>query len=247
MTPEDYKDNFHKIHLENSLKSANEVVPLFLSYYNPYSVLDVGCGLGTWLSVFELNDCDVFGIDGDYVDTNDLLIDKQKFKSLDLNKTFDLKKRYDLVISLEVAEHILKENSSAFVESICQHSDIVLFSAAIPGQEGTLHFNEQYNEYWVKLFGKKGYKCFDFLRHDIWNNKEVSWWYRQNLLIFINETAIDDPKYGKIIARNSEFKNSYVHPELFNYKCQKVKKLEKTLNNPKEILKYYLRNKKFLK
>jgi SAM-dependent methyltransferase len=244
MTPKDYKDNFHNVHLQHSLDSANEIVPLFLSYFKPKEVLDVGCGLGTWLSVFKAHSCNVLGIDGDYVSTDDLLIEPSYFKTHDLNKTLDLKQKFDLVISLEVAEHLQKQNANTFIDSICAHSDIVLFSAAIPGQEGTLHYNEQYNEYWVNLFAKKGYKCIDFLRHNVWNNKKISWWYRQNILIFINEKEIENSKYAKICDEGSTFRNSYVHPELFNYKQEKAKKLQKILNSPKEILKYYLRKKK---
>lgn len=242
MTPIDYQDNFHNVHFQNSINSAKEVVPLFLSYYKPQSVLDVGCGLGTWLKIFEENQCDVFGIDGNYVQTKDLVIDINKFKDLDLNLKFNLNKKFDLVTSLEVAEHILPENAKGFIDSICLHGDIVLFSAAIPGQEGTLHYNERYNDYWIELFSQNGYKCFDFLRHKIWNNNKISWWYRQNILIFIKETEKHNfPLIASIITENL---NTYVHPELFKYKCLKADKFEKTLNSPLGILKYYLKNKK---
>ena len=67
MTPKDYNDDFHNFHLLDSINSAKEIIPLFLNYFKPYTVLDVGCGLGTWLTVFKENGCEVFGIDGDYV------------------------------------------------------------------------------------------------------------------------------------------------------------------------------------
>tara|TARA_R110002096_G_scaffold401880_1_gene598923 strand:+ start:13609 stop:14433 length:825 start_codon:yes stop_codon:yes gene_type:complete len=244
MTPKNYKDNFHVAHFQNSLNSAKEIVPKLLSYYKPKTVLDVGCGVGTWLTIFEKNECEVFGIDGDYVETKDLIIDSSKFKPLNLNLKFNLEKKFDLVISLEVAEHILKENAKNFIDSLCFHGDVILFSAAIPGQEGTLHFNEQYNEFWVNLFSQNGYKCFDFLRHEVWNNDMVSWWYRQNILIFIRKGEINNPHYKLMTKDKFTFQNSYVHPKLFDYKCKKNKKLEKILNNPFEVLKYYLRSKK---
>lgn len=245
MTPIDYNDNFHSIHFQNSLNSAKEIVPLFLSYFKPDNVLDVGCGLGTWLKVFEDHKCDVFGIDGDYVITEDLIIGRNKFKDYDLNVKFDLKKKFDLVTSLEVAEHILPENAEAFIHSLCKHGDLVLFSAAIPGQEGTLHFNEQYNDYWINLFSQNDYQCIDFLRHKIWNNKNISWWYRQNILIFIKNCEIKNPLYNLITKEKSEFQNSYVHPELFAYKSNKALNLEKLLNSPTQLLKYYLQRIKF--
>ncbi|MFV8378256.1 class I SAM-dependent methyltransferase [Flavobacterium sp. LB3R33] len=244
MTPINYKDNFHSVHFENSLNSAKEVVPKFMTYFKPESVLDVGCGLGTWLKIFEELGCDIFGIDGDYINTNDLVIDSEKFKDYDLNLKFDLQKKFDLVISLEVAEHIYSKNAKTYVDSICLHGDVVLFSAAIPGQEGTLHYNEQYNDYWVNLFSVNGYQCIDFLRHEIWNNEKISWWYRQNILIFIKVTEIDNPKFKLLQTAKTNNLNSYVHPKLLEYKCWKAKKMEQILNNPLAIIKYYLNNRK---
>jgi SAM-dependent methyltransferase len=241
MTPKDYKDNFHAIHFQNSIDSANEVVPLFLSYFRPKTVLDIGCGLGTWLKIFEENQCEVYGIDGDYVEVKDLVIESNKFKPYNLNLEYNLQTKFDLVISLEVAEHILPENAKIFIESMCLHGDVILFSAAIPGQEGTLHYNEQYNDYWIDLFSQNGYQCVDFLRHKIWNNIKISWWYRQNILIFIKETEINNPSYDSIVKEKSQYQNSYVHPELFKYKCAKVDGLEKLLNSPTKLVKYYLK------
>lgn len=248
MTPKDYNDNFHEVHFQNSLNSAQEVVPLFLSYFKPKTVLDIGCGLGTWLSVFEENNSEIFGVDGDYVETEKLIIESKKFRAFDLNNIFNLGKRFDLAISLEVAEHILPENSKTFINSLCSHSDIVLFSAAIPGQEGTLHYNEQYNQYWIDIFLDNGYECIDFLRHKIWNNKKISWWYRQNILVFIKKSELDNPSYKMILKENRQCLNTYVHPELLEYKCRKISRLEernavleKRLNSSSYLLKHYLR------
>ncbi|WP_310378313.1 class I SAM-dependent methyltransferase [Flavobacterium sp.] len=248
MTPKDYNDNFHDFHFKNSINSARQIVPLFLSYFKANTVLDVGCGLGTWLKIFEENQCEVFGIDGNYVQIQDLVIDANKFKPYNLNLAYNLEKKFDLVISLEVAEHILPENAQTYIDSMCLHSDIVLFSAAIPGQEGTLHYNEQYNEYWVALFAQNGFQCIDFLRHEIWNNDKTSWWYRQNILIFIRESERSNVKYDLLTKEKNPFKNSYVHPFLFEYKCnkvygleKKVAQLEQVLNNPIQLLKYYLK------
>lgn len=242
MTPKNYKDNFYALHLQNSINSAREVVPLFLAYYRPKSVLDIGCGLGTWLKIFEEHNCDVFGIDSGEVQVRDLLIDSAKFREIDLNEKFNLGKKYDLVVSLEVAEHILPENAKGFIESICFHGDIVLFSAAIPGQEGTLHYNEQYIDLWIELFSQNGFLCADFLRHLIWNNDKISWWYRQNILIFIKESVKD--QFPLIASEVTNKRNTYVHPELLKYKCNKAEKFEKVLNSPLGILRYYLNNRK---
>jgi SAM-dependent methyltransferase len=244
MTPKDYNDNFHQAHFRDSINSAKEIIPLFLNFFQPKSVLDVGCGLGTWLTVFEEHGCEITGIDGEYVNNQDLIIDKEKFKPYDLNKPYDLKEKFDLAISLEVAEHIYPQNANSFIKSLCLHSDIVLFSAAVVGQEGTLHYNEQNNEYWVDLFSRNGFLCIDFLRHKIWNNDKISWWYRQNILIFIKNSEVNNSKYELIIRQITNNLNTYIHPELLRHKCQKINKLERILESPFKILKYYLTKKK---
>jgi SAM-dependent methyltransferase len=244
MTPKDYNDNFHNFHLIDSINSAKEVVPLFFNYFKPSSVLDVGCGLGSWLSVFKEKGCEVFGIDGDYVIKEDLVIDKEDFKSFNLNEAYNLNKKFDLAISLEVAEHILPQNAQTYIHSLSLHSDIILFSAAVPGQEGTLHFNEQDNNYWIEKFYQNGFQCIDFLRHKIWNNSKISWWYRQNILIFIKKSEIDNLLYEPIVEQMNNTINTYIHPELLRYKTQEVNKLQRILNSPISIIKYYLNGKK---
>lgn len=244
MTPKDYNDNFHNFHLLDSINSAKEIIPLFLNYFKPSCVLDVGCGLGLWLSVFKEKGCEVFGIDSNYVIKEDLVIDKEDFKSFNLNEAYYLNKKFDLAISLEVAEHILPQNAEIFIDSLCAHGDLVLFSAAVPGQEGTLHYNEQNNGYWVEKFEKNGYQCVDFLRHMIWNNSKISWWYRQNILIFIKKSEFENLRYESIVKQMNDPINTYIHPELLRYKTQKADKIERILNNPISIIKYYLNGKK---
>jgi SAM-dependent methyltransferase len=247
-TPIDYKDNFHSYHLNESLNSAKAVIPEILKYLNFSTILDVGCGIGTWLTVLKEHNKIIHGIDGHYVDKTKLLINSDQFTPYDLDYPFDLKKKFDVVLSLEVAEHIKPENAYSFISSLCLHSDIIIFSAAIPGQEGTLHYNEQLNEYWVDMFNKSGFTGFDGIRHLIWNDKRISWWYRQNLLFFIRNNKVNDEKYTELIKVSTKFHNTYVHPELFTYKTNKaeylsnrVDYLTRILHNPIRLAWYYIR------
>jgi len=186
------------IHTESvhNTNSAKIIVPLILNLLKPSSVLDVGCGIGTWLRIFSDNGVkDIMGIDGEYVDRNLLskYINPSQFESVDLEQSFDLQRRFDLAISLEVAEHLKCSAADIFVDSICRHSDTVIFSAAIPGQNGQNHLNEQWISYWVKKFSKEGYEVFDPFRSTLWQNVEIDLWYRQNMLLF-SKKNLDLPK-----------------------------------------------------
>ena len=150
----------------------------------PRGIIDVGCGNGSWLSaVKELGVKEVLGIDGIYVGDKEIKVDKSEFLKKDLTIGFDLKKRFDLAISLEVAEHLPENKSDTIVDILVKHSDVILFSAAIPGQGGQYHFNEQWPEYWNKKFRDRGYVAYDILRDQFWDNDNVFWWYKQNILL----------------------------------------------------------------
>jgi hypothetical protein len=111
-----------------------------------------------------------------------------------------------------VAEHLPAASAATFVSSLCRHGDAVLFSAAIPGQGGSYHVNEQWPSYWANLFRSEGYDCFDVLRHTLWRDASVEWWYRQNLLIFTTGSAGERLRAS---GRQPVTPLPLVHPSLF--------------------------------
>jgi SAM-dependent methyltransferase len=174
-----------------NLQSAKTVVPIVMSLVQPRSVVDVGCGSGAWLSIFRECGADrILGLDGDYVEPSWLVIPNHCFRAIDLSKPFDVDAKFDLVVCLEVAEHLPKESSAEFVRSLVNLAPIVLFSAAIPLQGGTHHVNEQWPEFWQSLFRRHGYRALDLIRTRIWKNPEVKYWYRQNIFLFVREDLI---------------------------------------------------------
>jgi SAM-dependent methyltransferase len=241
--PKNYTDNFFEYHLQGAIASAEIIIPLVKEYINPVSVIDVGCGIGAWLSVWKKNGTTgIFGIDGGYIDTSKLMIDKSEFSAVDLEKGFDVNRKYDLVCCLEVAEHLPVNCAELFIKLLCNAGDVVLFSAAIPGQEGTLHLNEQYTEYWSAIFKSNGYISVDCLRRRIWNDKRIQWWYRQNILFFVKESSLEMYPPLKLASSLDNNSNalSFINPELFEYKNRKIDKYESILKSKTKTLKYLL-------
>jgi SAM-dependent methyltransferase len=186
-----YNDIFYDYINAGAIRSASIVVPLVLRELSPASVIDVGCGVGAWLSEYrEFGVADYLGVDGAYVQVKSLLIPAEHFQGRDVAQPFDLGRRFDLVQCLEVAEHLPKTSSDILIDNLTRHGDRVLFSAATPGQGGEFHINEQTHEYWRALFAKRGYKPFDLFRPMIKDAAAVESWYRRNIVLYVAEAAI---------------------------------------------------------
>ena len=210
-----YTENFYKGHVEGAKRSAKEIIPLVLELVQPKRVLDVGCGIGAWLSVLrEYGIEDIWGIDGDWVDKKMLQIPEERFISFDLKKPFRLDKQFDLVVSLEVAEHLPSDSAEIFVDSLTRHGPVILFSAAIPFQGGTHHINERWPDYWVKFFENKGYVVIDPIRKKIWQNDNIEFWYAQNILMFVRKDNLEKhPSLQKELEKTYTSQLSIVHPK----------------------------------
>ena len=172
-------------------RSARTLLPLVREQVRPASVLDVGCGQGAWLAIWsELGLADGYGLDGDHVDQGALLISRERFQAVDLSKPWGVGRRFDMVQSLEVAEHLPSAGAETFVKCLCTHADVVLFSAAQPGQGGEHHINERKPSYWASLFAANGYGAYDSIRPLIAGQKLIDPWYRFNILLFANAAGV---------------------------------------------------------
>lgn len=213
-----YDREFYAAQISGSAKSASAVVPRILELF-PWvsSVVDVGCGMGTWLHQFQLRGVTrVLGIDGSVAVADLMQIEKSEFLRKDLTLPFGLKEKFDLAMSLEVAEHLPAESAKHFVSELAHLSDIVVFAAAIPGQGGTNHINERWHSYWAALFEKHGFACFDVLRGDMWYDERVEWWYRQNTFVLVNKQRADLVAKLEACAAKHRPPIDLVHPLCFD-------------------------------
>lgn len=210
-----YSSAFYEQQAPGARRSARAIVPRVLELVQPRSVVDVGCGVGTWLSVFaELGIDDVLGIDGDWVDPEALEIPRERFLAFDLAEPLRLDRAFDLVLSLEVGEHLDADAAATYVESLVRLGPVVLFSAAIPFQRGTHHVNEQWPAYWAELFGRHGYTAVDCIRPQIWTDDDVDWHYAQNTLLFADPGALaPSERLSRELRRAERVPLPLVHPK----------------------------------
>jgi SAM-dependent methyltransferase len=212
-----YGPEFFERLREGARRSARAVVPAVLEYVRPASVIDVGCGTGTWLSVFrEAGMSDVWGVDGTYVDRALLEIPAERFLAHDLGEPLKLDRRFDLVVSLEVGEHLPAGSAEGFVRSLTGLGPVVLFSAAAPHQGGTHHINEQWPDYWAALFAESGFVAIDCLRRRFWADEAVEWWYAQNVIFYVDRGELErHPRLVEERRFSARLPLSLVHPKRF--------------------------------
>jgi SAM-dependent methyltransferase len=180
-----YDSSYYDVIDATAVSSARSIVPWLLATLAPRSVMDVGCGRGAWLSVVRENGVDaVTGCDGTYVSLEELRIPRECFHGVDLGRPFELPGSHDLAMCLEVAEHLPLKMSRKLVEQLTLHAPVVLFSAAVPEQRGTQHVNEQWHEFWTRLFDERDFQVFDVIRPRVFNDHSVAWYYRQNMFLY---------------------------------------------------------------
>lgn len=229
-----YSRKFFEHIREMSLASAAVAVPKILEIYPARSVVDIGCGIGTWLKLFaDRGVARIAGLDGDYVDRSQLMIAPSCFVSCNLDEPLDLvdvyrrlgtSERFDLAISLEVGEHLPVARAASLVADLCAFSDVVLFGAAIPFQGWqAAHINEQWQSYWADKFAANGYDAFDALRPAIWSAPEVAPFYKQNTIFYVKR---DTRAHAAFMARHSRptvAMFDVVHPEQYRGAMRRLK------------------------
>jgi hypothetical protein len=193
----------------HSREGALRALPIMLGASRPASLLDVGAGTGAWLNAAnQLGMQDVLGVDGVPAGGRNVEVPAHLIQTVDLRAPLSLGRRFDVVLCLEVAEHLDAEYAGTLVASLCAHGDRIYFSGAAPGQRGEHHVNCQWPVYWQALFNGLGFACRDDVRWALWDLQDVEPWYRQNL--FVAERAPDQ-------AGREPRIRGVIHPDMIGY------------------------------
>jgi len=214
-----YDEAFYAQQRAGSKLSAEKVVPYLYELLGPNSVLDIGCGVGTWVSAFKKAGCETSnGMDGSWALESDLEIPKDDFIAFDFisspapfRPSLPLE-RYDLITTFEFAEHIFEHSAEALVDLITSKSDAVIFGAALPLQGGAHHVNEQWPSYWATKFAKRGFVSCDFIRPYFWDDLEVRPWYSQNAIGYFRGEVPKPVREAARAAWENRGPLSLVHP-----------------------------------
>lgn len=152
------------------------------------SAVDYGCGAGWilyWLNYYGVTD--FVGIEPNLAAAS-VMDPKTKigvnFRSL--RRRINLVRKFDLALCIEVGEHLEERYADLLVENITKHINLLIFSAATPGQGGWGHVNEQPFEYWEEKLNAADFHCNreKTAQFRVYlENKGAKKWYCNNIVV----------------------------------------------------------------
>ena len=129
----------------------------------PGSVLDAGCAIGLLVECLMKYEVDATGIDiSSYAISRAHESIRDRCRVGSILEPFG--RRYDLIVTIEVLEHMRPDQAEAAVANLCAHADDILFSSTPQDFKEPSHFNVRPPEYWAGLFAKHGF--YRDLDHD---------------------------------------------------------------------------------
>jgi len=211
-----YDEKFYEYNIPGSLRSAKIFLNIIKDNYNFNSVVDFGCGRGTWLkAALDMGIDSAHGYDGPW-NEGKLIDEAIVFTPVDLSNIRLEEKKFELAMSLEVAEHLPEHAANQFVDAITNSSDLVMFGSAFTRQMGTYHINEQFPSYWAQKFINRGFYPVDIFRKTVWSDKNIEPCYRQNTFLYVKQ---DNEELSSLfpdnfLSNNILFMNT-MHPEIY--------------------------------
>jgi SAM-dependent methyltransferase len=154
---------------------------------HPKTVVDVGCGSGALLASFRALGCDVRGLEYSDAGLNFCRARGLSVEKFNIEKDAFQSSGADLVVSFEVAEHLAARNADRYIKLLCSISPHIAMSAAIPGQGGTEHINEQPHSYWIEKFEANGRRFDSDTSRRLsseWRQPGLASWYSDNVMVF---------------------------------------------------------------
>lgn len=127
---------------------------------HPSIVLDVGCAVGYLVAALRDRGVEAYGIDVSEFAISKVREDIRPYcKVCSALKPFpeDFPRTYDLITTIEVAEHLYESDGIRLIENICKHSKNIIFSSSSDDITEKTHYNVQQAEYWAKKFAKNGF------------------------------------------------------------------------------------------
>jgi GT2 family glycosyltransferase len=137
-------------------KFFGEIAERIMNDLAPSFVLDAGCAMGFLVHALRARGTEAFGIDISEYAISKALPEIKAFCRV-RSVTNPLPRNYDLIICVEVLEHLLPADSERAVANLCAFTGDILFSSSPDDYKEATHFNVQPPDYWADLFARHGF------------------------------------------------------------------------------------------
>lgn len=219
------------------IQSAEIIVPVIMDIVKPKSVLDIGGGEGWWAQEFKNYGCSVKGVDGKYVTISPL---GEDFIAADITKSLQWLAPADLVVCLEVAEHLEAKYAVSFVADLSALAPTILWSAAIPRQPGVNHVHCQWPTFWQNLFAEHGKVMSGKIRDQFWNDDRIEPWYcvpeEAEILTREGWKTLGELRGDEIVLTSDPLNKAEWQPltglNIFEYSGEMIKVSDRWLSTP---------------
>jgi hypothetical protein len=122
----------------------------------PATVLDAGCAKGFLIEQLRRRQVEAWGIDiSDYAIGQAHESIRAFCKVGSITEPFD--RTYDLIVCIEVVEHMPPADAARAIANLCAHTDDILFSSSPDDFAEATHINVQPAEHWAEAFARQGF------------------------------------------------------------------------------------------
>jgi hypothetical protein len=133
-----------------------KIADRIITEMQPQSVLDAGCAMGILVESLRDRGVEAYGVDISEYAIEQARADIRPYCHV-ASLTAPLPRRYDLIVCIEVLEHMPQAESEQAIVQICAATDDVLVSTTPLDYKEATHFNVQPPEYWAAHFGRQGF------------------------------------------------------------------------------------------
>lgn len=139
--------------------------------YNPKRVLDVGCAKGFLVEALRDLGINAYGFDISEIAIEEVREDIKPFCTVgSVNDPEMYQGHYDLILCIEILEHVPEEMAETTIKLMCEHSNTVLFSSSPDDFDEPTHINVRPAEYWDDFFAKYGFSR----AHEVWPSQSIA-------------------------------------------------------------------------
>jgi hypothetical protein len=195
---------------EHWLSFFGSIAERIASDIRPSAVLDAGCAMGFLVESLRRLGIEAWGIDVSEYAIQNVHPDMRPYCWVgSVLESFP--RQYDLIVCIEVLEHMQQAESENAVANLCRHSDDILFSSTPVDYRESTHFNVQQPEYWAEMFCRQG-----FLRDADFDASLISPWaarFRRRLEPLPRIVKEYERKFWQLWKENVDLRGSTAEKE----------------------------------